>query len=426
MRIRRALALSAALTALAVGLPAASAFSEDGADDCKNVTNGGSQSDPQCFWMAPTPQDALDIVRFWAKDDGAKLKEASEYPIGWIDCTVEACGNDGEGDGEAHGDGDPAPEGYEEDTTPPTCPTAGESCSVTPEEIAAAAQTPAGQAIAAAAAAKMRVWVDTELLDDYKAGTAAFAAAVKKVGALAAQPGVVGIRFTSQLGYNGVVKTPEEMSTFVTAAATALHGVAPGKKLGVHTVVPQFGCGNSDLCEEEMTKKFPLLTPENIEPLLTSGSVDQLALDAGLLQTAYTTWKITPQQAQRNQWSKVKALAWDTLAQIAAEDAGLAGKNASPLTAEQAATAASERITTPLKDGAATVNLWTRWQDGKGATYRVMGSRLASTPTWEQLDKLEPLQRRLSTMFNPASPEVGIAQDVKKLSEVFSQIYVTD
>jgi hypothetical protein len=426
MRIRRALALGAALTVLAVGLPAASAFSEDGTQDCKNVTNGGSPSDPQCFWMAPTPKDALDIVRFWAKDDGAKLKQATEYPVGWIDCTVEACSQDGQGDGQAHSAGDPAPEGYQDTSTPPTCQTAGETCSVTPEEIAAAAQTPAGQAIAAAAASNMRVWVDTELIDDYKAGTAAFAAAVSKVGALAAQPGVVGIRFTSQLGYNGSVKTPEEMSAFVTAAAAALHQVAPGKKLGVHTVVPQFGCGANDPCKAEMTKKYPLLTPERIEPLLTTGSVDQLALDSGLLQSAYSTWNITPQQAQQNQWSKVKALAWDTLAQIAAEDAGLAGKNASSLTAEQAATAAQDRIATPLKDGAATVNVWTRWQDGTGSTYRVMGSGLASTATWEQLNKLQPLQRRLSTMFDPASPEVGIAQDVKKLSEVFSQVYVTN
>jgi hypothetical protein len=426
MRIRRALALGAALTVLAVGLPAASAFSEDGTDDCKNVTNGGSQSDPQCFWMAPTPQDALDIVRFWAKDDGAKLKEATEYPVGWIDCTVEACSNDGEGDGVAHDGGDPAPEGYQDDSTPPTCETAGATCSVTPEQIAAAAQTPAGQAIAAAAASRMRVWVDTELIDDYKAGTAAFAAAVQKVGALAAQPGVVGIRFTSQLGYNGAVKTPEEMAKFVDDAAAALHQVAPGKKLGVHTVVPEFGCGSNDTCTAAMAKKYPLLTPENIEPLLTTGSVDQLALDAGLLQSAYSTWKITLQQAQGNQWGKVKSLAWDTLAQIAAEDAGLAGKDASPLTAEQAGTAAQERIAAPLKDGAATVNLWTNWQDATGGTYRVMGAQLASTPAWEQLKKLQPLQRRLSTLFSPASPEVGINEDVKKLAEVFSQMYVTD
>lgn len=426
MRIRRALALGATLTVLTVSLPAAMAFSEDATGDCKNVTNGGSSSDPQCFWMAPTSKEALDIVRFWAKDDGANLKGATEYPVGWIDCTVEACSNDGEGDGEAHDEGDPAPEGYEDDGRPPACKTVGETCSVSPEEIAAAAQTAVGQAIAAAAANNMRVWVDTELLDDYKAGSAAFAAAVRKAGALAAQPGVVGIRFTSQLGYNGAVKTPEEMSAFVTAASAALHQVAPGKKLGVHTVVPAFGCGGSDLCKSEMTTKYPLLTPERIEPLLTNGSVDQLALDSGLMQSSYSTWKITPQEAQRNQWANVKALAWDTLAQIAAEDAGLAGKDASPLTAEQAATVTQERIATPLKDGAATVNLWTRWQDGTGATYRVMGTGLASSPAWEQLDKLEPLQRRLSTMFNPASPEVGIAQDIKKLSEVFSQVYVTD
>ena len=59
--------------------------------DAGQTTNGGSASDPQCFWMAPTSKEALDIVRFWARDDGAKLKEATEYPVGWIDCTVEAC-----------------------------------------------------------------------------------------------------------------------------------------------------------------------------------------------------------------------------------------------------------------------------------------------------------------------------------------------
>ncbi|WP_214416208.1 hypothetical protein [Sphaerisporangium fuscum] len=426
MRIRRALALSAALTALAVGLPAASAFSDDGSgkEDCKNVTNGGSPSDPQCFWMAD-PAQALDIVRFWAKDDGAKLKEAGEYPVGWIDCTVENCKNDGEGDGVAHDEGDPAPEGYTDDNTPPTCQTAGATCSVSPEEIAAAAQTPAGQAVAAAAAGKMRVWIDTELLDDYKAGATQFAAAVKKVGALAAQPGVVGIRFTSQLGYNGAVTTSEEMSKFVTETAAALHQVAPGKKLGVHTVVPEFGCGENDPCKAEMTKKYPLLTPDKIEPLLTSGSVDQLTLDAGLLNTAYATWKISGAQAQSNQWVKVKALAWDTLAQISAEDAGLAGKDRSQLTTEQAATVVQQRVAAPLKNGAATVNLWTHWQDTTGGTYRVMGEKLAATPAWEQLTKLQPLQRRLSTIFDPAAAEVGVSQDVKKLSEVFGQVYIT-
>ncbi|RCG22462.1 hypothetical protein DQ384_35760 [Sphaerisporangium album] len=426
MRIRRALALSAALTVLAVGIPAATAFSEDGEGDCKNYTNGASQSDPQCFWMAPTSEDALKVLDFWTQNDNEKLKAATEYPVGWIDCKVEQCSAEGEGDGQAHGEGDPAPDGYVEDNTPPTCQDATQPCSVSPEEIAAAARTAAGQAIAAAAASGMRVWIDSELLDDYKAGTAAFAAAVKKVGALAAQPGVVGIRFTSQLGYNGAVKTPDEMSAFVKAAATALHQIAPGKKLGIHTVVPSFGCGASEPCTTTMTKKYPLLTPQAIEPLLTSGSVDQLALDSGLLQTAYATWKITPQAAQANQWGKVKALAWDTLVQISAEDAGMAGKNASPFTADQAATLAQDRIAAPLKDGAATVNLWTRWQDGTGATYRVLGAGLANTPAWEQLDKLEPLQRRLTTMYNPASPEVGITQDVKKLSEVFSQVYVTD
>ena len=136
---------------------------------------------------------------------------------------------------------------------------------------AAAAQTPTGQAITAAKADGFRVWIDTELADDWKAGTATFAAAVKRIGALAARPEVAGIRFTSQLGYNKNFKTAEEINTFVTAASTALRQAAPGKRLGVHTVVPEFACGANDACKTEMRKQYPLLVPEQMEASLTAG-----------------------------------------------------------------------------------------------------------------------------------------------------------
>jgi hypothetical protein len=287
--------------------------------------------------------------------------------------------------------------------------------------VAAAAQTPAGQAVAAATSDGMRVWVDTELADDWKAGGDTFTNAVRQVGALAAQPGVAGIRFASQLGYNDTLTSTDEIGRFVTETAAALHKVAPGKRLGVHTLVPEFGCGADAACKQAMAAKYPLLTPDSVEAYLKAGAVDQLTLDNGLLAGTYDTWQIDAQEAQANQWIQVRARAWDALTQISAEDAAFTA----PLTTDQAADLANDRVAVPLKDGASTVNLWTRWSDAQGTVHSVLGDDLANTPTWDQLAKLQPLQRRLSTIYNPAAPDVSTTDDLKKLSEVFSQVYVT-
>ncbi|MEU8383947.1 hypothetical protein, partial [Streptosporangium sp. NPDC048865] len=275
---------------------------------------------------------------------------------------------------------------------------------------AAAAQTPAGQAITAAKAVQLRVWIDTELADDWKAGAETFTAAVKRIGALAARPEVAGIRFTSQLGYNTTFKTDEEVTAFVTAASDALRQAAPGKRLGVHTVVPELACGANDTCKAEMRKRYPLLAPEKIESPLIAGRVDQLSLDTGLLYGGYDAWKINAEQAHLNQWIQVRARSWDVLAQVAAEETGLVGQ----VTAAKIAS----RLSTPVKDGAAQqVNVWTSVQNAQGAVTRLTA--------WDQLKKLLPIQRRLAAVYNPASPETDMTTDLKKLSEAFGQVYLT-
>ncbi|MFC7592392.1 hypothetical protein ACFQYP_58220 [Nonomuraea antimicrobica] len=270
----------------------------------------------------------------------------------------------------------------------------------------------------------MRVWIETELADDYKAGKLAEAA--KKVAALAAtQPGVVGVRFTSQLGYNQTFTTAEELDKFVSEAATALRTLLPGKKLSAHTVVPVFGCGANDTCKAEMTKKYPLLDPERIGTWLNKGYIDQLALDSAHLATGYATWKIDATEAQRNQWIQVRARAWDAYAQISAEDASFASVGSSQLTEEQATKAISERIAAPLQDDAAeTVTVWSRWQDNQGQVSRVYGEKWGSSVTWDQLKKLGSIRPRLATVYDPARPEVDMATDLKNLSEVFGQVYL--
>ncbi|MGW0591762.1 hypothetical protein [Streptosporangium sp. NPDC002607] len=431
LTLRRALAVGAALALVGIMTPGA-AYSQDDPRSCNDLMGADAPAYVVCHWLAK-PEEALGVALFWGSDDAAHLKEAGPVDGKFIDCSAGACpeppGGGAEGD-----ENSPLPEGAGEDGAP-ECE-AGQQCSIDGHDeggdgtvngseltgaakptststqdpaVAAATRTPAGQAITAAKAQQLRVWIDTELADDWKAGTETFTAAVKRIGALAARPEVAGIRFTSQLGYNSTFKTDAEITAFVTAASDALRQAAPGKRLGVHTVVPELACGANDTCKAEMRKRYPLLAPEKIESPLIAGRVDQLSLDTGLLYGGYDTWKIDAEQAHRNQWIQVRARSWDVLTQIAAEETGLVGQ----VTDEQIAS----RLSVPVKDGAAQqVNVWTRVQDAQGAVNRLTA--------WDQLKKLTPIQRRLAAVYDPANPEVDVTTDLKKLAEAFGQIYL--
>jgi hypothetical protein len=235
----------------------------------------------------------------------------------------------------------------------------------------------------------------------------------------------VGVRFSSQLGYDKDFETADDLDTFVAQASAALRQAAPGKKLAVHTLMPVFGCGASEECKTAITEKYPLLDADRVGGWLTKGLVDQLSLDGGHLATEYATWQIDAATAQRNQWIQVRARAWDAYAQIAAEDAGFAAPGTSQLTPEQATTSITDRVAAPLQhDAAETVTLWTRWQDGQGQVSRAYGEKWAANTTWDQLKKLTTIRPRLATVYDPASPEVDNATDLKHLSEVFGQVYL--
>jgi hypothetical protein len=426
LRLRQIFVIGLALSLLGIGVPA---WSEDDPRSCNDLMSADTPAFVVCRWMA-TPEEAADIAKFWLDNDGQNMIDAGPMDPITIDCAESGseCPADSEGDGEMHDVGSPDVEGAEDGGTP-ECQN-GEQCYVDGSEIsaaekAAAAETPAGTATKAAVQAQtnMRIWIETELADDYKAGK--LAEAVKKVAALATQPGVVGIRFTSQLGYNKTFTTAEEMDKFVAETAAALRTLSPGKKLAAHTVVPVFGCGANDACKAELTKKYPLLNPDRIGAWLSAGLIDQLSLDSGHLGTEYATWKIDAAEAQRNQWIQVRARAWDAYAQIASEDASFASAGTAQLNEEQATKAITERIAAPLQDDAAeTVTLWTRWQNDQGQVSRVYGEKWAANVTWDQLKKLSTVRPRLATIYDPANPEVDVATDLKNLSEVFGQVYL--
>nr|SBP01306.1 hypothetical protein BN4615_P10822 [Nonomuraea gerenzanensis] len=426
-RLRQVFIIGLTLSLLGIGVPA---YSEDGDRNCNSDLPAGTPSYVVCTWLN-TPEEALETAMFWLGNDGQNMEDAAPIPPIMIDCSEEgnSCPTDSEGDGQLHDVDGPDVPGAEDGGTP-ECQN-GEQCYVDPNTITeaektAAQETPAGQATQAMAQTQttMRVWIETELADDYKAGKLTEAA--KRIAALVAtQPGVVGVRFTSQLGYNQTFTTADELDKFVSETATALRTLLPGKKLAAHTVVPVFGCGTDQTCTAEMTKKYPLLDPERIGAWLSKGYLDQLALDSGHLATAYATWKIDATAAQRNQWAQVQGRAWDAYAQIATEDASFTAAGSSALTEEQITKAIAERIAAPLRsDAAETVTLWSRWQNEQGQINRMYGEKWAANATWEQLKKLDTIKPRLATIYDPANPEVDPATDLQKLSEVFGQVYL--
>ncbi|GAA2400435.1 hypothetical protein GCM10010404_67820 [Nonomuraea africana] len=424
MRFRKIFVIGLALSLLGIGVPA---WSDNDPRSCNDLMPSDTPAYVVCRWMA-TPDEAADIARFWLDNDGENMKNTQPVDSPTIDCTEEGntCpevpGDSTSGD---VGDPDPAPE----ETGAPECEGGSKDCYVDPSELSAAevksaGDTAEGQAVKTAAEAGLRVWIDTDLADDWKAGK--LADAVKRVGALAMQEGVVGLRFTSQLGYNQTFTSVEEIDKFMTETTTALRDALPGRKLAVHTVVPVLGCGANEECRTELTKKYPLLDPERVGAWLSKGLVDQLSLDNGHLATEYATWKIDAVAAQRNQWIQVRARAWDAYGTIGAEDAVFTAPGSSQLTAEQALKTITERVATPLQsDAAETVTLWTRWQDPKGTVNRVLGDKLAGNATWEQLVRLSEVKPRLATLYNPAAPEVDVATDLKKYAEAFGQVYLS-
>ncbi|MEV4166553.1 hypothetical protein [Nonomuraea dietziae] len=424
MRFRKIFVIGLALSLLGIGVPA---WSDNDPRSCNDLMSSDTPAYVVCRWMA-TPDEAADIARFWLDNDGENMRNAGPPDSPWIDCTEE--GNtcpEVPGDGGSSDGGDPSP--APEESGPPECEGGGKDCYVDPSEVSAAevksaGETADGQAVKTATAAGLRVWIDTDLADDWKAGK--LAEAVKRVGALAMQDGVVGLRFTSQLGYNQTLSSAEEIDTFMAETTKALRAALPGRKLAVHTVVPVLGCGADEACKTELAKKYPLLDPERVGAWLSKGLVDQLSLDDGHLATEYATWKIDAVTAQRNQWIQVRARAWDAYGTIGAEDAVFTAPGSSQLTAEQALKTITERVAAPLQsDAAETVTLWTRWQDPKGTVNRVLGEKLAGNATWEQLTRLSEVKPRLATIYNPATPEVDVATDLKKYAEAFGQVYLT-
>lgn len=331
-------------------------------------------------------------------------------------------------------DGNPPDAGTS--TTDPTTSvptvTAEPTASTTPTTPEPGSGSLDGDFIATAKKAHLRIWLESDLADDYLAGDTAFTAALQQLVTDAKRTDVTGVKFADNLAYTGF-STEQQVIRFLHRATQALRAALPGKRLAIGVVVPELGCGDSQPCITALRKRAPLVTKQHVNRYLKAGDVDRVEIAGGLFGRTYRQYQvtdpktgkptsITPALATRAQWMSIKALEWDTLAQIGVREYSLAHTgDTSPWTTAQATAQIEARIGTAIGLGASTITLWGHKATADGQTYRLLNADLADNPTWNALTG-QGLRGRLAVVIDPASTERGAADIVhyaKGVSEIF-------
>ena len=110
----------------------------------------------------------------------------------------------------------------------------------------AAAPTPAvtkyEQAVDAAAARHLSVWLEADLVRRWKEGDGSLREAVDQLARLGARPGVVGVKIADELGQDDGLRDQAEVLAFLKDASTAVRTALPHKQILVDMVVPELGC----------------------------------------------------------------------------------------------------------------------------------------------------------------------------------------
>jgi hypothetical protein len=81
-------------------------------------------------------------------------------------------------------------------------------------------------------------------------------------------------------------------------------------------------------------------------------------------------------------------------------------------------------VDTPVRLGAAAVDVWTWRQRYQGATYRLLDPGLRTNALWDGLVARHRAGDRLFTHFSPSSVEVGLDTDLHLLATAFTDVFV--
>ncbi len=319
------------------------------------------------------------------------------------------------------------------DPVPPT----DQPAHVAPDRpVPALGEVPADDKYAAAmdmfTARGIEVWVETDLVARWQEGPASFDDAISRVAALAQRPGVAGVKIADELGYHDGMDDALEIRQFLADTANDLRTLAPGTKILVDMVVPDLGClpwladelPQTEACAEHEAADTPAAAMAAVDGYLASGDIDVLDLSTGLREPGeYESWGTDRRQAQREAWAEAKRRGW-------AEDVRLQARKAlahpGSYTAD-AATAHDDVVTfvdLPVEAGAGAVDVWTWRQTYDGQVVRLLDPGLRPNLLWTELRAARDRGAFLLTHYTPSSVEVGPAEDLDRIAEVFRGVFV--
>jgi hypothetical protein len=291
-------------------------------------------------------------------------------------------------------------------------------------------RTPHEAAIDAAQRRGLRVWIESDLVKQWIAGPGRFRAAVDRIGALAARPGVVGIKVADEMGYRDGLDSPQKVRSFLADAAAALHAVAPGKPLLVDIIVPELGCLPNfqpplrwaTICAAQQRGRYPHLALDQVDEYLRTHTIDVLDLSTALQpDRTYTGWGVDRDIAQRTAWAEVLRRGWDQHVRLQARKAlAHPGRYQSSDTAALLATF----VDIPCASGATAADVWTWRQMYQGEVYRLLDPGLRTNALWDGLARRRADGAVLFTHLSPLSLEVGLEADLAVLATVFTDLFV--
>ncbi len=289
-------------------------------------------------------------------------------------------------------------------------------------------------AVDAAAQHGLQVWLEADLAKRWLEGRPRFDEGVQRLAALAARPGVVGIKIADELAYgDGFDNDPAKVAAFLDDAAAALHTAAPGRKLLADVLVPELGCAPGATgararvagaaCRAEARRRYPALTVERVDGYLAPGDLDAVNLSTGLLdEQTYRGWGISRDVAQRLAWAEAKRRGWPAKVRLQYRKA-LAFPGRYPGGPATAAADLRTFVDLPRREGAPAVDIWTWRQTYKGEVVRLMDPGNAGNPLWDGLRRRKAEGVALFTHFTPSSTERGLAGDMDELAQVFTGVY---
>ena len=297
-----------------------------------------------------------------------------------------------------------------------------------PSSSVRAAATPYQRAVDVARGHGLRVWIEADLVKRWLAGKNSFREGVVMIAALAARPGVVGIKIADEIGYRDGLNSPAQISAFLADSAAALRVAAPGKLLLIDAVLPELGCLPdyqpplrwATICAAQARGKYPQLALDQVDGYLRAHTVDVVDLSTGLLpDKTYAGWGVTEEVAQRTAWSEVKIRGWQNHVRLQARKA-----LAHPGVWSSDTTAVGTFIDIPRAQGAQAVDVWTWRQQYRGAVYRLLDPGLRSNALWTALTERRKSGAVLFTHFSPSSVEVNLNADMAMLATVFTDLFV--